>query len=296
MGLDANGVPGQEGQVTGRAGGAARAEPVPYPPDEARMARMRWRTAVVVGVAVFDAVGMWAPVPTSSLGAADVPALWGAERPADLVELAVPSGLTSGLDAHANSFANLVFPPGPKDAVGCGEVGVGPDPADALPVIEADDTEIDFSRVTPILIDTAHVCDGPLGPQTLLEVSGAVGAGDPVGRVRFVFARPAADEPFERVAIEYGTPTCTTVGAVDGFPGDASGVDDYVFQAWNFAGDASVDCSSRSLGQEATTTTSSTTSVDSTTTAPSTTTSTAPAATVPATGAQPVAGSPAYTG
>lgn len=251
-------------------------------------------------VAAGGMVVLGATVPSSSLAAADAPALWGSgDRPADLEEYTFPDGLPGNQDGPANAFADLSAAPGPLDADGCGVLPVGSSPTESLPTIEAGhDPDAMPTSSASFTIDSAKICDGPGGPLTLLVVSGAMLAPFEDGTIRLVFARPASDQPFGRVAIEFQADACFTIGTTAGFPGDGSEAPVYLLQAWNFDADPAVDCSSRSIAQETTTTTSSaTTSSTTTTSAASDTTTTAVPGTVPAAAAAaPVNGTATYTG
>ncbi|MGN6693069.1 MAG: hypothetical protein ACTHN0_02745 [Aquihabitans sp.] len=264
---------------------------------------MRRRNAAVVATVILAAAAtLIGAAPVSSLDVADTPGLWPpAERPADFYEYAFPDGLAGNQDGPANRFADLSATPGPLDADACGALPVGSMPTDYLPILEP----VDGGGYAPtssvsFTIDDAKICDGPGGAQTLLLVSGPTLAPFEGGSIRFAFARPAADQPFGRAAIEYRANACYVLGTTNGFPGDATETDGYVMQAWNFDLDPTVDCSSRALAQETTTTTSEvSTSTSTSTSIPSSTTPTttsAGAAPATATAAQPVSGTSTYAG
>lgn len=123
--------------------------------------------------------------------------------------------------------------------------------------------------------------------------------GGVTGTARVVIARPAADQPFGRSALEYGGAQCTVIGSIDGFPGTGTEDTDYAIQSWGFAGDPAVDCASRSVAQETTTTASQVPTSTTSTSAPSSSTSAttvSTAAPAPAAAAQPVSGTSTYAG
>lgn len=285
--------------------GALRALDLPMAyghPDERKGSAVRRRNAAVLAMALCAGAMAWTGAePAASLDAGDAPALWGSgDRPADFYEYAFPDGMAGNQDGPANRFADLSAVPGPADADGCGALPVGPMPTDYLPTLVAVDGGYEPTASVSFTIDDARICDGPGGARTLLVVSGPTLAPYEGSSIRFVFARPAADQPFGRVAIEYRADACYVLGTTNGFPGDGLETGGYVMQAWNFALDPSVDCASRTVAQETTTT-----SVDATTTIQtsttrtddgSSTTTTVAGTSAPATSAQAVSGSPSYTG
>jgi hypothetical protein len=223
-------------------------------------------SGVVAGLGL--AVASVAPVPSSAaprsiwsgagavpapLGPDDLPQLWGAARPADLVEV-TPSGspvTDEYLDMAAGLWVDPNEVPGPPDADGCGALTLLATTA----VIPWFDPLGTASGNAPATYDSARLCAGPDGAGTILELTGHTDHGGPL---RTYFARPAVDRSWHSTAVEYGPQHCYVYAPVGGFPAPA-GDADYRLQAWNLGDDPAVDCSDRTAPPPTTSTTTPTT-------------------------------------
>jgi hypothetical protein len=206
------------------------------------------------------------------LGPDDLPQLWGAAHPADLVEV-TPSGspvTDEYLDMAAGLWVDPNEVPGPPDADGCGALTLLATTA-LIPWFDPLGTA---SGNAPATYDAARLCAGPDGAGTILELTGHT---DHDGPLRTYFARPAVDRSWHSTAVEYGPQHCYVYAPVGGFPAPA-GDADYLLQAWNLGDDPSVDCSDRTAPPPTTSTTTPT---------PTTTTAVGQVPTAPPADAQP---------